>query len=124
MSQNKKASGIPRQKSGSPGNAMDWIEQVERDDPEFASMIAEEKKRLNIGVRIRELREEHQLTQVELAKKAATSQSMIARIETGNQDNLRMDTLVRLASALGLELDIVFRRPKQGSQHNAGAHLS
>jgi len=75
---------------------MAWIEQLERNDPAFASMVAEEKKRLNLGERIRDLREKHDLIQAELARRAATSQSRVALIESGNQDNLRMETLLRL----------------------------
>jgi len=75
---------------------MAWIEQLERNDPAFASMVAEEKKRLNLGERIRDLREKHDLIQAELARRAATSQSMVVLIESGNQDNLRMETLLRL----------------------------
>lgn len=123
MSRRKPSPETSRQQAGIPSNAMDWVEQVERDDPQFASMVAEEKKRLNIGERIRELREKNHLTQVQLARRAATSQSMVARIESGSQDNLRMETLLRLATALGLELDIIFRRPRRGSQQNAGARV-
>lgn len=56
-----------------------------------------------LGKRIRELREEVGLTQVELAKKAKVSRSMLSMIEEGNQ-NSSIDTLDRIAKALGKEL--------------------
>lgn len=52
-----------------------------------------------IGVFIKKLREKRSLTQDELAKRLKTSQSAIARIESGNQ-NLTASELLRIGDAL------------------------
>ncbi len=54
----------------------------------------------NIGAKIADLREAAGMTQAELAKKLKTTQSAIARIESGKQ-NISTDTLKKLSQALG-----------------------
>lgn len=58
---------------------------------------------MNIGSRIADLREAQGLTQTELAKKLKTTQSAIARIESGKQ-NVSTDLLKRVSKALGKNL--------------------
>ncbi len=55
------------------------------------------------GLLIREARLRAGLTQAELARRAATSQSAIARYE-GGEVSPRVDTLDRIVAACGLEL--------------------
>lgn len=57
----------------------------------------------NLGKRIADLREAAGLTQTELASKLNTTQSAVARLETGKQ-NLSTDTLKKLSRALGRNL--------------------
>ncbi len=57
----------------------------------------------NIGHRIADVRETKGITQVELAKLLKTTQSAIARIESGNQ-NVSADMLRRIGIALGKNL--------------------
>ena len=57
----------------------------------------------NIGYRIADLRETKGLTQADLAKILNTTQSAIARIESGNQ-NVSADMLKRIGKALGKNL--------------------
>ncbi len=54
----------------------------------------------NIGKKIADLREASGLTQSELAKKLKTTQSAVARIETGGQ-NVSTETLKKISKALG-----------------------
>ena len=62
-----------------------------------------------LGRRLRELREGRGLTQEQLALAIGTSQPYIARIESGITEP-RLDTLQRLAAALGYaQIGIVFR---------------
>lgn len=61
--------------------------------------------REEIGSRLRALREEQGLTTRELAEKAGIDHSHIAKIERGTY-NLRVDTLHKVATALGAEFDI------------------
>jgi len=57
----------------------------------------------NIGKRITDLREAQGLTQTELAKKLNTTQSAIARMESGRQ-NISTDLLRRISQSLGKNL--------------------
>ena len=57
----------------------------------------------HIGTRIADLRETLGLTQTDLAKKLKTTQSAIARIESGKQ-NVSADMLKRISAALGKNL--------------------
>ncbi len=52
-----------------------------------------------IGIFIKKLREEQGLTQEEFAKKLKTSQSAVARIESGNQ-NVTIEQLLKMSSVL------------------------
>ncbi|HMO78042.1 MAG TPA: UDP-N-acetylglucosamine 1-carboxyvinyltransferase [Candidatus Paceibacterota bacterium] len=54
----------------------------------------------NIGQRITEVREARGITQTALAKKLKTTQSAVARIESGRQ-NVSTDTLSKIGQALG-----------------------
>ncbi len=57
----------------------------------------------NIGHRIADMRETKGITQADLAKKLKTTQSAIARIESGKQ-NISADMLKRIGKALGKNL--------------------
>lgn len=57
----------------------------------------------NIGHRIADVRETKGMTQAELAKKLKTTQSAIARLESGKQ-NISADMLRRIGAALGKNL--------------------
>lgn len=58
-----------------------------------------------IAERLKKAREKKWLSQLELAKLAQTTQSVIARIEAGNQ-NLSLTTLSKFLKLLDLELKI------------------
>mgnify|MGYP002080032702 CR=1 FL=1 len=74
-------------------------------NPELKALY--EKQFLNdvLSLQIRNLRTSKDLTQLELAKKAGTTQSVIARIESGGQ-NISMKTLQKLLFALGATLKL------------------
>jgi UDP-N-acetylglucosamine 1-carboxyvinyltransferase len=57
----------------------------------------------NIGKIISRLRDEQHMTQAELGKKIGTTQSVIARIETGEQ-NVSTETLSKISEALDREI--------------------
>lgn len=60
----------------------------------------QEKEQEKLGLFIKKLREEKGLTQEELAALLKTSQSTVARIETGNQ-NVTVEELNKISEALG-----------------------
>ncbi len=58
---------------------------------------------LNLGNKISKIREDKRMTQTELALKTGTTQSVIARIEKGEQ-NLSTETLSKISQALNQEI--------------------
>lgn len=73
----------------------------------FRRAYEEEGQRLEIAYKMLQLRKQQKLSQKELAKKLKTTQSVIARMETGQQ-NFTTDTLQKIASVFKRELKIEF----------------
>lgn len=71
----------------------------------FATAYAEEGYLLRIGVAISEAREKAGVSQDVLAKKLRTTQSVISRIEHGNQ-NLSLSMLAKIAHVLSCDLSV------------------
>jgi ribosome-binding protein aMBF1 (putative translation factor) len=66
-----------------------------------------------IADRVAERRRELGLSQAELAQLVATTQSAIARLESGGRPP-RIDTLLRIATALDCELAVELRPRRDG----------
>lgn len=64
-------------------------------------------KQLEIAYQILQLRKKKRFSQLELAKRLGTSQSDVARMESGQQ-NFTTDTLQKIASVLHRKLKIEF----------------
>lgn len=90
---------------------IDFDEVLKKDlkDPVFKKYYDEHGKQLEIAYQILQLRKKKKISQAQLAKKIGTKQSNIARIESGQQ-NLSVETLDKIAGALGYELKIGFSR--------------
>lgn len=69
-------------------------------------MIKDYEARKRIGERIRQLRKQQGVSQVELAEKAGLSQPHIVRIEQGRY-SVGLDILQAIAKALGCTVDMV-----------------
>lgn len=72
--------------------------------------IEEHKDRMRAEIqayRLKELRKELNVTQVELAKKLHVSQNRISRIEHGDIEKSQVDTLRKYVEAIGGQLSIV-----------------
>lgn len=118
---------VPRRVAESLGDDVaEYLRHLEKTDPEFAAAFREERDRLALADRIRELREAHGLSQAQLARKIDTQQPSIARIESG-RGLPRLEVLQRIASALGMRMVVEFvpltaSEPKQYhvSPHPAG----
>src|SRR5690348_18025568 len=85
---------------------------LRRSADEQAARMAEERGRL-----VRELAEQRQvagLSQTEVAARMGTSQSAVARLESGTAD-VRASTLERYAAAIGGEITWRLNRPGEGS---------
>ena len=68
------------------------------------------QKEFILAKEIIELRQKANLTQIGLAKKAHTSQSAIARIESGAYKNISLRFLNKIASALNAVPDIHLKK--------------
>lgn len=64
-----------------------------------------ENIRLVIGERIKELRLSQNLTQLDLSLKAGITRANLSNIEAGKY-NVSLDTLYKIATALGTEIKI------------------
>lgn len=89
--------------------------QEELKNKKFRKAYEIEVAKVALAQKIAELREEKHLKQVDLAKKLGVSQQFISQIETGQESNLTLDTLLRLAVSLGRGLRISFPKASVGS---------
>ena len=84
--------------------------EEELEDREFKKYFEEEGKKLAIGYKIAQLREKLGLTQEQLAEKINTSQTVVARLESGNYWRCSLQTLEKIAIATNTHLVVNFRR--------------
>jgi ribosome-binding protein aMBF1 (putative translation factor) len=82
-------------------------------DPEFKLHFEESRSLSKLCLAVAQARQAMQLSQAELAKKIGTTQSVIARLENGNQGRMpSLAILSRIASALKLSLVVGFEKRK------------
>ena len=74
-------------------------------DPELKELFQKQFLKDMLSCQIGDIRKNKNMTQLDLAKKAGTTQSVIARIESGNQ-NISMKTLQKLIFALDATIEI------------------
>jgi len=67
-----------------------------------------ERAKVALAQKIAELREEKRLRQVDLAKKLGVSQQFVSQIETGQERNLTLETIIKIAESLGRGVKISF----------------
>ena len=63
-------------------------------------------RQIDIAMLVREMREQAGLTQAELANRAGTTQSVIARLEDAEYSGHSLTTLQRIAAACGVALKL------------------
>lgn len=73
----------------------------------FREAYEKERRKVFIAYEVLKLREKSGYTQKQLAKKLGTTQSVVARIESGNQ-NLTIDYLNKIADIFKKDLKIKF----------------
>lgn len=92
------------------------LENVEIDlkerlkNKEFKHLYETECAKAALAQKIAELRQDKHLRQIDLAKKLGVSQQFVSQIETGEEKNLTIETLVRIAKSLGRGVSISFPR--------------
>ena len=84
------------------------IVSEELKDKEFKRYYEEEGRRLAIGYKIARLRQRLGLTQKDMAKKIHTSQTAVARLESGDYTGYSLRTLEKIALVTKTHLDIRF----------------
>ena len=71
-------------------------------------MVAEETVNAKVAQAIYDLRTQAGLTQREMARRAGTTQPVIARLEDADYQGHSLRMLVRIANALDREIDVRF----------------
>jgi ribosome-binding protein aMBF1 (putative translation factor) len=80
------------------------------ENPEFRDEYHRTQPFAEIAMEVVRVRSEAGLSQTELARKIGTSQSAIARIECLDYGKVNIQTLQKIADALGLKLQVQFMR--------------
>lgn len=86
---------------------LDDILKEKLKDPEAKALFDEYGRQLDVAYKILQLRKAKKMSQIELANKIGTTQSNVARLESGQQ-NFTISFLVKVAKALDSELKISF----------------
>jgi DNA-binding Xre family transcriptional regulator len=77
-------------------------------DHEMRGLIEEEIESLRVGTQIARMRQKKRLSQAQLAARAGMSAPNISRIETSPAQNMTLETLVKIARALGRGVEVTF----------------
>jgi len=89
-------------------DALALVEQLTGKSQQMADLVEQEQASLDIARKIYELRTKAKLSQVELARKVGTTQSVISRLEDADYDGHSLQMLRRIASALEQRVEIRF----------------
>lgn len=90
--------------------------KAELKNKEFRKAFELERAKVSLAQKIAELRQQEHLKQADLAKKLNVSQQFISQIETAQESNLTLETLMKIAKSLGRSVKISFPKiSKQGS---------
>src|ERR1700720_1389239 len=89
--------------------ADDWLNGFIQQSPAFQAQVEEELAAINVAQDLVALRESRGLSQVQLAARLGITQSAIAQLESAQPKNVELRTLVRVAAALGGQVDVSIR---------------
>ena len=84
---------------------------------EFRKAYELECAKVSLAQKIAELRQDGHLKQFDLAKKLGVSQHFVSQIETGEEKNLTIESLIKIAHSLGRGINISF--PKLSKHHSS-----
>ena len=90
------------------GISLDEVFAASEKDPRWKAAYEKAGIEVRIAIQISKARERAHLTQEQLAKAVGTTQSVISRIERGEQ-NLTIETLSKIADALHGDLIVHLR---------------
>jgi DNA-binding Xre family transcriptional regulator len=77
-------------------------------DREMRGLIEEEIESLRVGSQIARMRQKNRLSQAALAARVGMSAPNISRIENSPAQNMTLETLVKIARALGRGVEVAF----------------
>jgi DNA-binding Xre family transcriptional regulator len=77
-------------------------------DREMRGLIEEEIESLRVGSQIARMRQKNRLSQAALAARVGMSAPNISRIENSPAQNITLETLVKIARALGRGVEVAF----------------
>jgi len=82
--------------------------------PEMRGLIDKEIQSLRVGMEIAKMRQKKRLSQAQLAARAGMSAPNISRIENSPAQNITLETLVKIARALGRGVEVTFPARRSG----------
>ncbi len=85
----------------------EYLKEQLKDD-EFRKGYEEEGVYAQVAIQIARLRTRRKISQKKLAQLLHTSQQTVSRLEDPNNNSYSLRTLIKLAHALGKELDVRF----------------
>jgi transcriptional regulator with XRE-family HTH domain len=88
---------------------MTSLEEMLAKRPVDPELLEEHRRRMLAEVRayrLREIREQYHLTQVQVAEQLDVSQKRVSRIESGDIERTQVDTLRRYVEAIGGKLKV------------------
>jgi DNA-binding Xre family transcriptional regulator len=78
------------------------------EDSQMRELIEQEIESLRVGSEIARMRQKKRLSQAQLAARAGMSAPNISRIENNPAQNITLETLVKIARALGRGIEVTF----------------
>ena len=93
-------------KTEKTSDAVAILQKMLDSDYELQALYDEELQKLNLSDKIRNARIAEGISQSELAKRINTSQSVISRIENSSYDRFSLSTVVKVAVALGYNIQM------------------
>lgn len=98
--------GAVTRKIEAPTTVLAYMQQELARDAELKEMVDEQMAEIRVQQDLAELREQHGLSQAQLAQLLGVSQPAVARFERGENANIGLKTIVRAAAALGATVTI------------------
>ena len=89
-------------------DGMAILDVITEDTPEMRALISEEAENLRIAKNIYKLRTQAGLSQMELARRIGTTQSVISRLEDADYEGHSLSMMKRIAAALDKRVEIRF----------------
>ena len=90
-----------------------WLGGLIQQSPAFLAQVEEELAAISVAQDLVALRQSRGLSQAQLADRLGITQSAIAQLESAQPKNVELRTLVRVAAALGAQVDVSIRLRRQ-----------